>query len=99
MDDFEAVTAYPLVRVVEGVKRFIRQTGDARWEANADFAESLDGARSAAPHLESSETLDLSAAWRLLAVSGALRDCHFPDAIRSFERNGATDPPPTFRAP
>jgi hypothetical protein len=74
----------------DGPDRFLRTGLNNRWQLNADYADELEEAASAAPHLQlaaaNSATLAEGSAWVLLAVSAALRDRHFPSAIRRLAK-------------
>jgi hypothetical protein len=85
-NDIRAVNAFPVVMVPgAGPERYQREAPNHRWEYNPDYAERLVDAEPAAPHLSSTQPdVELAEAWRLLAVSSALRDRYFPDAISAF---------------
>ena len=85
-NDVQAVNAVPAVLVPgEGSERYQRTGLHHRWDYNPDYADELSETEPAAPHLPSVDTAIAPAvAWRLLAISCALRDRHFPDAIATF---------------
>jgi hypothetical protein len=90
-NDLRAVSAYPLVLIPgEGSDRYLRAGLHNRWDYSPDYADELAERDAAAPHLNVSHAAPLNTrtAWRLLATSSALRDRHFPDAIRTFVEDG-----------
>ncbi len=86
-NDTLAVQLYPSVLLVgEGSDQLLVTGRDNRWDFNPDFAEAIDEATPIAPHLDDEGPeliLPDDRWWDLLAVSAALRDRHFPGAIRS----------------
>jgi hypothetical protein len=92
VNDVRAVDAYPIAFVSSGdrgVDELLREGASNRWDHNPDYAEQLpsDGG-AAAPHLQDEPAPDHRRAWRLLAVSSALRDRHFPAAVRALAQPG-----------
>lgn len=85
-NDLQAVNAVPTVLTTgEGAERYQRTGLHHRWDYSPDYVEELSESEPAAPHLASLGTALASRdAWRLLAVSSALRDRHFPEAIAAF---------------
>jgi hypothetical protein len=85
-NDVRAVNAVPAVLVPgEGAERYQRTGLHHRWDFNPDYADELTETEPAAPHLPSIDAaVAPTDAWRLLAISSALRDRHFPDAIATF---------------
>jgi hypothetical protein len=86
-NDTLAVQLYPSVLLLaDGSDQLSRTGADNRWDFNPDYAETIDGSEPAAPHL-AGERPDLLVPaerwWDLLAVSAAVRDRHFPSAIRA----------------
>lgn len=84
-NDLRAVNAFPAVLTAEApVDRYLRSAPSLRWDHNPDYADQLDGHDPPAPHLAQidEELAERGDAWTLLATSAALRDRHFPDAIR-----------------
>ena len=87
LNDVRSVNAYPLVYAGgEGVDSFLPEARSNRWDHNPDYAEVLPSDARAAPHLPTpgKASTDRLSAWRLLAVSAALRDRHFPKAIHAL---------------
>ena len=87
-NDTLAVRLYPSVLLVaEGPDQLLRDGRDNRWDFNPDYADEIDGTSPAAPHLDDSSGPALLVPsdrwWDALAVSAALRDRHFPSAIRA----------------
>jgi hypothetical protein len=84
-NDILAVQAYPLVLLVaEGPDHLSRIGLDNRWDFNPDYADTLEGATPAAPHLDGlvrKLIVPDGRWWDLLAISAALRDRHFPSGI------------------
>lgn len=87
-NDILAVNAYPIALSCRGVDRYLRTGRSNRWDYNPDYADEL-GEHPAAPHLDVADRvagLNRRDAWDLLAVSSALRDRHFPEAITVLAR-------------
>lgn len=87
-NDTLAVRLTPDVLLTDDTADQFSRTGFGnRWDHNPDYTDELRQDEPAAPHLceaESERTLVMSGrAWDLLAVSAALRDRHFPAAIRA----------------
>ena len=86
-NDTLAVTLYPSVLLVGDGPGQLSITGrNNRWDFNPDFTDVIDGTSPVAPHLEDDGAnliVPEDRWWDLLAVSAALRDRHFPAAIRS----------------
>lgn len=81
-----AVGMYPTVLVLADGAAGLNRDGEGnRWDVNPDYAETLDGAGPAAPHLGDTPVgpVPEDRWWDLLAISAALRDRHFPVAIRA----------------
>jgi hypothetical protein len=85
-NDVRAVNAFPSVLIPGGgPERYQRTALHHRWDYNPDYADEISETEPAAPHLASIDaTPTRTDAWRLLAVSSALRDRYFPDAIGAF---------------
>jgi hypothetical protein len=85
-NDVRAVNAFPSVLIPgEGAERYQRTAFHHRWDYNPDYGDELSETEPAAPHLASIDPAQAPMdAWRLLAVSSALRDRYFPDAITAF---------------
>lgn len=92
-NDVRAVNAYPMVLSgVHGVDRYLRAGHSNRWDHNPDYADEL-GDNPVAPHLDIAGVapgLSQRDAWDLLAVSAALRDRHFTDAIVTLAREAGS---------
>jgi len=85
-NDTQAVSLYPLVLLVaDGPDQLSREGRENHWDFNPDYAETIDGTAPAAPHLHGGQMLIVPDErwWDLLAISAALRDRHFPTAIRA----------------
>ncbi len=86
-NDTLAVRLYPSVLLIaDGPDQLSRTGRDNRWDFNPDYAETIDGTAPAAPHLDSGGPQLIvpdERWWDLLAISAALRDRHFPRAIRA----------------
>jgi hypothetical protein len=86
-NDTLAVGLYPSVLLIaEGPDQLSRTGGDNRWDFNPDYADTIDDKAPAAPHLDNGGPQLLvpdERWWDLLAISAALRDRHFPGAIRA----------------
>lgn len=86
-NDLMAVSAYPLLVHCEDDADQYRRVGlGNRIEINPDYSDELPATGVVAPHhsLVSRHLLELERPWDLLAVSSALRDRHFVEAIASF---------------
>lgn len=86
-NDTVAVGLYPSVLLpADGPDQLSREGRDNRWDYNPDYAEIIDGSSPAAPHLNDTGVkliVPEDRWWDLLAISAALRDRHFPTAIRA----------------
>lgn len=86
-NDMLAVGVYPSVLLVAAGQDQLSRTGEEnRWDYNPDFADAIDGTAPAAPHLGDDDAhlvIPRHRWWDLLAASAALRDRHFPTAIRA----------------
>ena len=85
-NDTLAVRLYPSVLLVaDGPDQLSREGRENHWDLNPDYAETIDGTAPAAPHLDGGPTLIVPDErwWDLLAISAALRDRHFPTAVRA----------------
>jgi hypothetical protein len=86
-NDTVAVQLYPSVLLLaDGPDQLSRIGRDNRWDFNPDYAETIDGTGPAAPHLDGGGPqliVPTGRWWDLLAISAALRDRHFPRAIRA----------------
>lgn len=85
-NDTLAVSLYPSVLLIaEGPDQLSREGRANHWDFNPDYAETIDGTAPAAPHLDGGPKLIVPDErwWDLLAISAALRDRHFPAAVRA----------------
>lgn len=86
-NDTLAVHLYPSVLLLaDGPDQLSREGPGNWWDYNPDYAETIDGTAPAAPHLDGGgPTLIVPEErwWDLLAISAALRDRHFPTALRA----------------
>jgi hypothetical protein len=86
-NDTLAVQVYPSVLLLaDGPDQLSRIGRDNRWDFNPDYAETIDGNSPAAPHLDGGGPqliVPNGRWWDLLAISAALRDRYFPEAIRA----------------
>lgn len=93
-NDTLAVRLYPSVLLLaDGPDQLSREGLGNWWDYNPDYASTIDGTAPAAPHLEGGGPnliVPEERWWDLLAISAALRDRHFPTAIRA----AATPVPP-----
>lgn len=84
-NDTLAVELYPSVLLLgDGPDQLSREAYGNGWDYNPDYADTIDGTASPAPHLgEGNPDLIVPADrwWDLFAISAALRDRHFPTAI------------------
>lgn len=89
-NDIEAVRIYPWVlRLADGPDQYLKTGLANRLDPYVDFAEGLDISEEVAPHHRDTAGSQLcrhGRAWDLLAISAALRDRHFLEAIRSLAR-------------
>lgn len=89
-NDVRAVGAYPLViRLDSGRDQYLRDGPANRLDPNVDFASELEDGRTAAPHhldVAGRELCDRGREWDLLAISAALRDRYFFQALASLAR-------------
>ena len=93
-NDTLAVSLYPSVLLVaDGPEQLSREGRSNRWDFNPDYADTIDGTATAAPHLDRARASDLLVPeerwWDLMAISAVLRDRHFPTAIAAAARVGA----------
>jgi hypothetical protein len=88
-NDVEAVGINPaVIRLADGADQYLRTGSANRFDPNVDYAEAISPeiSFSPAPHYADSsgrELCDAGRWWDLLAVSSALRDRHFVEAIRA----------------
>jgi hypothetical protein len=85
-NDTLAVELFPSVlSVADGADQLSRVGHDNRWDFNPDYAETIGAGAPTAPHLDTEPHLLVPENhwWDLLAISAALRDRHFPAAIRN----------------
>lgn len=87
-NDTLAVEIVPDVLLTDDTAdQFSRSGFSNRWDHNPDYTDELPTEGPAAPHLGEAGSerrlVTSGRAWDLLAVSGALRDRHFPAAIRA----------------
>lgn len=85
-NDTLAVRLYPsTLLVADGPDQLAREGRENHWDFNPDYAEAINGTAPAAPHLYDPPKLIVPDErwWDLLAISAALRDRHFPTAIRA----------------
>ncbi len=86
-NDTLAVHLYPSVLLLaDGPDQLSREGLGNWWDYNPDYADTIDETAPAAPHLDGGGTkliVPEERWWDLLAISAALRDRHFPTAIRA----------------
>jgi len=85
-NDTLAVHLYPSVLLLaDGPDQLSRDGLGNWWDYNPDYVDAIDGNSPAVPHLGGGPKLIVPEErwWDLLAISAALRDRHFPTAIRA----------------